>query len=291
MAPLVLDGLGFIGRRSQGILDCPAVLEDAVLDYLAGKSRLARPFCTGEAASLILDEYVLAEVVALLALRGPAAVGMVAGGDAADEQYFLVTLSAADRERIAYQAASVARRVVARYGTPPGVELEDVEAEARLGALLALRGWDEARGASPMTLACDWAKGYARHYARDWNPAWRIATSTRGGSDLEDGRIHLCREISTPLSLDEPIDWSGRGHEGFRIRRGETIPAPAGPDDLWLRLLLARLTQRERTFLRLYYWEGLSQIEIGELCGMSQMSVSRAMREALGRLRAWVESG
>ena len=46
------------------------------------------------------------------------------------------------------------------------------------------------------------------------------------------------------------------------------------------------LPQRERTILYLRFAEGLTQAEIGERMGMSQMHVSRLIRRAIDRLRA-----
>jgi RNA polymerase sigma-B factor len=56
-----------------------------------------------------------------------------------------------------------------------------------------------------------------------------------------------------------------------------------------LESLMARVTERERTVLRLRFREDLTQAEIGERIGVSQMQVSRLIRQALTRLRAGVE--
>jgi RNA polymerase sigma-B factor len=50
--------------------------------------------------------------------------------------------------------------------------------------------------------------------------------------------------------------------------------------------LLGRISSRERTVLRLRFEEDLTQAEIGERIGVSQMQVSRLIRQALARLRA-----
>jgi RNA polymerase sigma-B factor len=53
--------------------------------------------------------------------------------------------------------------------------------------------------------------------------------------------------------------------------------------------LMARITERERVVLRLRFSDDLTQAEIGERIGVSQMQVSRLIRQALARLRAGVE--
>jgi RNA polymerase sigma-B factor len=53
--------------------------------------------------------------------------------------------------------------------------------------------------------------------------------------------------------------------------------------------LMARISERERIVLRLRFADDLTQAEIGERIGVSQMQVSRLIRQALARLRAGVE--
>jgi RNA polymerase sigma-B factor len=54
--------------------------------------------------------------------------------------------------------------------------------------------------------------------------------------------------------------------------------------------LMAGITERERTVLRLRFADDLTQAEIGERIGVSQMQVSRLIRQALSRLRASVDA-
>lgn len=54
--------------------------------------------------------------------------------------------------------------------------------------------------------------------------------------------------------------------------------------------LMGRISERERTVLRLRFADDLTQAEIGERIGVSQMQVSRLIRQALVRLRAGVET-
>ncbi len=54
--------------------------------------------------------------------------------------------------------------------------------------------------------------------------------------------------------------------------------------------LMGRIGARERTVLELRFGDDLTQAEIGERIGVSQMQVSRLIRQALARLRAGVET-
>jgi RNA polymerase sigma-B factor len=52
---------------------------------------------------------------------------------------------------------------------------------------------------------------------------------------------------------------------------------------------MRRVTIREREILRLRFVKDLTQAEIGERIGLSQMQVARIMRRALARLRVGAE--
>jgi RNA polymerase sigma-B factor len=55
--------------------------------------------------------------------------------------------------------------------------------------------------------------------------------------------------------------------------------------------LLARISKRERLVLRLRFAEDMTQAEIGEQIGVSQMQVSRLIRQSLARLRSVSDGG
>jgi RNA polymerase sigma-B factor len=89
-------------------------------------------------------------------------------------------------------------------------------------------------------------------------------------------------------SLDAPRD----EEDEDRATLGTTI----GADDeqferaelrATLRSLAVVLTSRERLVLRLRYEEDLTQREIGEEIGISQMQISRIIRQALDKLQSY----
>jgi RNA polymerase sigma-B factor len=92
----------------------------------------------------------------------------------------------------------------------------------------------------------------------------------------------LADGASRTSSLDAPIrreegdlsDLLGRNDAG--LDRVE--------DALWIEQLAGSLTAREREVLRLRFVEDLVQREIAERVGISQMHVSRVLRQALAHL-------
>ncbi|MGA7703776.1 MAG: SigB/SigF/SigG family RNA polymerase sigma factor [Solirubrobacteraceae bacterium] len=93
-------------------------------------------------------------------------------------------------------------------------------------------------------------------------------------------------------SLDSPR--STRDEETESVAEGLGAPDHGfdrAEERATLEPLMSRISARERTVLRLRFGQDLTQAEIGERIGVSQMQVSRLIRQALTRLRAGVDAG
>jgi RNA polymerase sigma-B factor len=75
---------------------------------------------------------------------------------------------------------------------------------------------------------------------------------------------------------DDASEWMGIEDPGFGVAE----------DAATVERLMTVLSDREREVLRLRFGEDLTQSEIGARVGVSQMHVSRLIRQALARLRA-----
>lgn len=93
-----------------------------------------------------------------------------------------------------------------------------------------------------------------------------------------------------PLSLDRPgrdedgdesapAEWVGEEDEGFELVEGRVS----------LDATLPYLSERERLVLRLRFVDDMTQTQIAERIGHSQMHVSRILRRALARIRERIE--
>jgi RNA polymerase sigma-B factor len=92
------------------------------------------------------------------------------------------------------------------------------------------------------------------------------------------------------VSLDAP-----RGGDDCDDTLGDTLSVDDdrfehAEDRATLARLARRITPREREVLRLRFAEDLTQAEIGERIGRSQMQVSRIIRQALARLQVSAET-
>ena len=99
---------------------------------------------------------------------------------------------------------------------------------------------------------------------------------------LEAAGAYRATSLQTPWGADaDSGDTLGDaiGHEECGFARAE--------DRATIEHVMRVITPREREVLRLRFAEDLTQAEIGERIGVSQMQVSRIIRQALGRLRSY----
>jgi len=99
--------------------------------------------------------------------------------------------------------------------------------------------------------------------------------------------VHLVAILHTPRpSGDEEAgaslgDTVGHTDDGFDRAEQRAL----------LSDLMRSLTQREREVIRLRFEADLTQAQIGAIVGVSQMQVSRVLRQAIARLRVLARQG
>ena len=101
---------------------------------------------------------------------------------------------------------------------------------------------------------------------------------------LEGARAYSATSLSTPISADGNTELGDTlGGEDHEYELAETRVA-LGP-------ALARLEEREQRILMLRFYGNLTQSQIAEQIGISQMHVSRLLSRALGKLRSELDGG
>jgi RNA polymerase sigma-B factor len=205
-------------------------------------------------------------------------------------------------------ACALARRYRGR-----GEQLADLEQVALLGLVKAVDRFEPERGIAFANFAVPTILGeLKRHFRGQWivrmprSLQERVLTLGRTIDELTvaNGRSPTIAEIGratgeseemlleamearfaySAVALDPP------DHEGG----GDTTPGFLGHDDERLQeleegmlvdSLLSRLGPRERTIIRLRFFEDMTQSEIAARVGLSQMQVSRLIRHSLDLLR------
>jgi RNA polymerase sigma-B factor len=200
------------------------------------------------------------------------------------------------------------------------VPLEDLVQVASLGLLKAIDRFDPGRATAFSSFAVPTIAGELKRYFRD--KVW----SVRVPRDLNELTLRVDRTTEllinrlgrTPTAsdiadhLDITVEEVLEAREAAAAYRAESLDRPAAADDedgarlvdelgaddpgfgraeqsATVERLMRALTGRQREILRLRFGEDLTQSEIGERVGLSQMQVSRLIRQAIERLRETAE--
>jgi RNA polymerase sigma-B factor len=227
-----------------------------------------------------------------------------------------------NRENDAARAALVTRfmplaRSLARRYERSSESLDDLLQVASLGLLKAIDRFDPERGNAFVSFAVPTILGELRRYFRDccWDVHVPRGTQERTLKleeaerrlTLDRGRAPTVAELAQYLEIDveQALDAmtaaKAYGALSLDAPRSSMTGEPAttyaellGEEDDRYALVEDRVTiaralehipARERTVLQLRFVEDLTQSEIAERIGVSQMQVSRLLRHALEQLR------
>jgi len=232
-------------------------------------------------------------------------------------QRFHKTRDATVREELVLSHESLAV-YLARKFADRGEPLEDIIQVAQIGLLKAIDRYDPTRGIEFTTYATPTIVGEIKRHFRDKLWAIRVPrrlrelnyTLMRAVEELSQrlGRSPTIPEIAkfTKVDFEDVISAlevgrayslvsldaePGDGDDEHSVPLLESV----GDEDAALEHLedratvewaLGRLPARARQIVRMRFYEDLSQAEIARRLDISQMHVSRILREALARLRS-----
>jgi RNA polymerase sigma-B factor len=225
-----------------------------------------------------------------------------------------------DRDAVVERFLPLARQLAARYQRPEE-SFDDVFQVACFGLVKAVDRFDVERGVAFTSYAVPTITGEIKRHFRD--RAW----SVRVPRDLQDLALRvervvaeLTRDHGRQPSVMEVAEATGVEPEDVldamqasSAYRATSLDTPRGADDdrggtigdsvgvdedgyaraeqrALLQELMRSLTPREREVIRLRFEEDLTQADIGEKVGVSQMQVSRVLRQAVAKLRALAQS-
>jgi RNA polymerase sigma factor for flagellar operon FliA len=230
------------------------------------------------------------------------------------------------RERLVVAYSPLVKYVAGRTaaGLPPHVEEADLISYGLDGLVSAIERFDLGREIKFETYAITRIKGAIIDELRsmDWVPR-SVRARTReierahaklehklqrtptdeelagelgiSGDELQDALIAISH--SSIVALDEL--WSVSDSSGDQVSLMDTIEDPGAPDpakaldvgDLKDRIAdsIARLPEREKLVIALYYYENLTLREIGEVLGVTESRVSQLHTKAVLRLRSGMQ--
>jgi RNA polymerase sigma-B factor len=219
------------------------------------------------------------------------------------------------REQLIEQYMSLVRSLARRYSYR-GEQLDDLVQIGAIGLIKAIDRFDIERGVELTTYATPNIIGEIKRHFRDKGWAVRVP---RGLQELNVQLSRLVEQLTVQLSRSPTIPElataagvqeeevlealeSGRAYSSLSLSSG----GGDGEDDLDPmesigtiehqyevsedRAVLApgfrALDERERMILQLRFFDGLTQSQIAQQVGISQMHVSRLIRRSLEKIRA-----
>jgi RNA polymerase sigma-B factor len=225
-----------------------------------------------------------------------------------------------DREALVERFLPLARQLARRYERPEE-PFDDLFQVASLGLVKAIDRFDLSRDVAFSSYAVPTILGEIKRYFRDRTWSVRVPRDLQELSLRVDRKVsELATELRRQPTVSEIAGAAGIDEEqvlealeasgAYRAtslslprsnedEAGETLGDTLGTSEEGFGLaehratldrLLGALPPREREVLRLRFHEDCTQAEIGEVIGVSQMQVSRIIRQSLARLRAIAES-
>jgi RNA polymerase sigma-B factor len=223
------------------------------------------------------------------------------------------------REELVQRFLPLARQLARRYQRG-GEQLDDLIQVASLGLLKAIDRFDPERETAFSSFAVPTILGELKRHFRD--KGW----SVRVPRDLQELAVkvdrlgdEMARELGrapTPTEIGERVGASAEqvleAREAAGAYRAVSLDRPRGEESeegdpfaeafgiedpgfsqaehaATVERLMSALSDREREVLRLRFEEDLTQSEIGARVGVSQMHVSRLIRQSIARLRVEAE--
>lgn len=224
------------------------------------------------------------------------------------------------REALIERYLPLARRLARRYQRTEEPQ-DDLVQVASLGLIKAVDRFDPEREILFSSYAVPTILGELKRHFRDRTWSVRVPRDLQelalridqavSRLAADSGRAPAVAEIAQAVQVSEErvldaMEAAGAYHAGSLDaprstqgeEAGETLADSLGvqesgfdraEDRATLEPLLAHISERERLVLRLRFAEGMTQAEIGARIGVSQMQVSRLIRQAIQRLRAGLE--
>jgi RNA polymerase sigma-B factor len=215
--------------------------------------------------------------------------------------------------------SGLAYRLAGRFSNR-GEPAEDLTQVAMLGLVKAIDGFDPDRGLRFSTYATPTILGELKRHFRD--RGWAVRPPRRVHDlflNVQHAVDDLAQELRRSPTIPEiaervcaSVDDVVEAIDARALRRSASLDARIGPNDdrslassvggddpelagvdrgLTLAAVVNRLPEAEQEIVRLRFVDGLTQLEIAQRVGRSQMQISRLLARSLERLRGWVTEG
>lgn len=238
-------------------------------------------------------------------------------GDVEDLELFreyVETRSRSTRNELVQQHMGLATHIAARFARS-GRRDDDLRQVAMVGLIKSVDRFDPEHGVPFSAFAGRTIEGELKRHFRDRTWSVKVPRSAKelhvlvrnatGKLEQQDGRSPSVERLAEYLEIDR--DDVVRGLAATAAARVDTIDAGTDPDDgsidrqsalasidpsfgdtendIVVSELMEQLPEREREIVYLRFYENLSQAEIAERVDVSQMHVSRLLRQSFEQMR------
>ncbi len=216
---------------------------------------------------------------------------------------------------------ALVRFAAARYRNRPATDHEEIVQVGTIGLIKAIDRFDLSRQTEFTTFAIPYIVGEMKRFFRD--TSWAVHVPRRLQElrvELSKAKETLALRLDRDPSVGELAEYLGLGEdevieglvasngytagsldipwsdgESGQDGEGRTLADTFGACDPAMELvedfhslapLIGKLCERDRLLLRMRFGEEMTQAQIGEEMGYSQMHVSRLLSRTLARLRA-----
>jgi RNA polymerase sigma-B factor len=221
------------------------------------------------------------------------------------------------RDAIVGRCLPLAEHIARKYRNR-GEPLDDLIQTARMGLVHAINRFNVDNGADFLAFAVPTVAGEVRRHFRDRGWAVKVPrrvkdlqsqlNMARGELSQQLGRAPNATEVTEHLGINRDLvidatfagtnysvlstDWVSESDDTYPSVADRLGEIDAGIDKVLqvetVRPLIAALPERQRTVLTLRFFEDMTQTEIANHIGCSQMHVSRLLAKALDTLRRQV---
>lgn len=215
------------------------------------------------------------------------------------------------KESLIEHNVSLVKCIVKRY-LGKGVEYDDLFQIGCMGFLKAIAGFDESFGVKFSTYAVPMIAGEIKRFMRDDGSVKVSRTMKQTAKEInlfiedylaEHGKQPSVKEIAQKFGLEEsetvfvmgsskmPLSLYGGAEykDGKERELIETLPATDDQEEMIERMLLKgaieALPERERKIIVLRYFRDMTQSEVAEKIGVSQVQVSRIESKIIKEFR------
>ena len=216
------------------------------------------------------------------------------------------------REELILEHTDLVKKLASRFSNR-GKPLESLVSVGTIGLINAIDRYEPFRGVKFTTYATHYILGEIKRYFRDKGWLLKVPRSVKELNSIVHDTIEcltirlgrspaiseIAQELDVPSEIVMEVMEAGRSYNPCSLDDKDNfcfLDVLSQPDKDFRNLVdridleeaIGTLNKRGQMLLQLFYFEGCSQAKIAERLGISQMHVSRLLRQAIKKLNKFM---